>query len=83
MQNDPSKARNHLQNAADLCPYETLIWILLGDVYSDLDMPESAERAYEIGGAYGDLAGENRMKGFRARRLIGEAYDLLKKNEPG
>ncbi len=82
MQNDPSRALFDLQEAADLCPYETLIWILLGDAYSDLDMPESAERAYEIGGAYGDLAAEDRLRGFRARRLIGEAYFLLEKDEP-
>lgn len=74
---DSQAALEFLQAAADLCPLETTIWILMGDSYRELGFTQKAIHAYKIGAAYGDFAARARLERANARSVIDDAYDLL------
>ena len=82
METNPTQALLLLQQAADLCPHETTIWILMGDAYRDLGRSDYARHAYEIGAAYGDSAAMDRLNRFKARIVVDEVNELTKTDAP-
>lgn len=80
------KGQNHqalslLQKAADLCPYE-FVWMLIGDVYEELEDRRSAKHAYRIGAAYGDKACEERLRGLKAQEKSETTEGLISDGSP-
>lgn len=73
-------ALEFLQEAAEMCPFETTIWILMGDLYLDLNYHQKAIKAYKIGAAYGDHSAKKKLKSIRARSLIDEVNNILNSN---
>jgi tetratricopeptide (TPR) repeat protein len=79
---EQNQALSLLQRAADLCPYETLAWILIGDIYQELGDLKSARHSYRICKAYGDEAGHERLRRLDAQERKRKIDDLINKRTP-
>jgi len=77
-----AQALSLLQRAADLCPYETLAWILIGDIYQELGDMKSARHAYSICKAYRDKSGNERLRRLSAQDKKRKVDDLINRRTP-